>query len=395
MLSALSVAHTNHSEVNQDSVAIMAPYFPNGNDKNIGYPWVSGLSAGKGSNTTALVWSSSGWAEGANNQYPYKTTTVSSFAVLDQLVEYFNDATIFPNIEQIVVAGHSLGGQAVNRYAAVGDELPLRVPISYYVGNPNSYVWFSTSRPLDTSTCPSYDDWRDGFNNYSLDNSYGDALVAQGRPAVLAHYNSRSIAYARGTLDTGDDSTTCAPETTGANRNERFFQFIKAFPVSCDPAGACSTIDYVVSGHDAGMMFASTSGQYRLFLDNFSGNGSRHYDIGYPRMQAGDDPYPDPSLATNATTSPTVYAGNMTYQGCYSDQSPPSLTYEAYANSNNTVDLCTSTCAAAGYTVAGVELSTRCYCGNALTSKAELGVDAGCSLTCAGTLSHSVPIRDP
>jgi hypothetical protein len=248
----------------------------------------------------------------------------------------------------------------------------------------------SLSRPLDSSTCSTYDDWRDGLSNYASDNVYGTSLVAQGRSAVLSLYNSRTIAYARGTLDLGDDSTTCAPSTTGANRNERFFNFIKAFPPTCTIGGVCDTIDYVATGHDAGAMFASTSGQSRLFLDNFNGNGSKHYDIGYPRLQAGDDPYPDPSLNTTTTGAPVrTYAGNMTYVGCYSDQSPQSLSYMAYSDSSNTIEKCTDTCNAAGYTIAGAEFGIECYCGNTLTSKAVMTVDSGCILTCPGGLCFS------
>jgi hypothetical protein len=35
--------------------------------------------------------------------------------VLDTLVRYFDDRTLFPNMKQIVVAGHSLGAQTVHR----------------------------------------------------------------------------------------------------------------------------------------------------------------------------------------------------------------------------------------------------------------------------------------
>jgi hypothetical protein len=35
--------------VNDNSVALIAPYFANGDDKNVGYPWTSGLPAGQGS----------------------------------------------------------------------------------------------------------------------------------------------------------------------------------------------------------------------------------------------------------------------------------------------------------------------------------------------------------
>lgn len=52
MLSALSQV-TSDPNVNMDTVAVMAPYFANGDDKNVGYPWVDGLASGKGSTSNA------------------------------------------------------------------------------------------------------------------------------------------------------------------------------------------------------------------------------------------------------------------------------------------------------------------------------------------------------
>lgn len=43
-----------------DNTQIVAPYFPNGDDKNVGYPWTDGLASGKGSTSAALVWQASG-----------------------------------------------------------------------------------------------------------------------------------------------------------------------------------------------------------------------------------------------------------------------------------------------------------------------------------------------
>jgi hypothetical protein len=45
--------------------------------------------------------------------------------------------------------------------------------------------------------------------------TYGQSLVIQGRSAILANYNRKQIAYARGTQDKGDDSSNCAPFTAG------------------------------------------------------------------------------------------------------------------------------------------------------------------------------------
>lgn len=363
MLSAINNGGISDPNINQGNVAILTPYFPNGDDKNIGYPWTAGLAAGKGSTTNALVWQASYWASGANNQYPSSSTSVSSFEVLDQLVKYFDNRAMFPNMKHIVVGGHSLGAQTTNRYAEVGAQFATNSPVTYYIANPNSYGWLSTSRPLPIGSCTTFDNWREGLNNYSsYPMTYNLAFVNTGRTAVLDQYNARSKAYARGLQDTGDDSTTCAPYTTGINRNERFFNFINAFPAICNAPGTgqCDTIDYVNTGHDGGAMFASSAGLARLFTDNFYGDGKMAYDFGYPRIQAGDDPYPNPAMNSSTTSSgpSTVYAGNMTFAGCWTDSvNSRSLKITAYDKGSNSVETCTAYCAGQGYTVAGVSQS--------------------------------------
>ncbi|KAI9686680.1 MAG: hypothetical protein M1820_010584 [Bogoriella megaspora] len=376
--------------INQDSVAVIAPYFPNGDDKGFAYPWTSGKPANQGSTTNALVWSGSQWSAGANNQYPYTSTNTSAYYVLDTLIQYFDNATLFPNMKQIVLVGHSLGGQMLQRYAIVGPQLSTRSPVVSWVGNPDSLAWLSPDRPLSTADCANYDNYRDGYTNYNqYPMTYGTALVAQGRDALIANFQSKQIAYARGTLDYGDDSSGCSPFTTGQDRNERFFFFIKNWGPTCDnPASrSCDTVDLIPVSHDNGQMFGSPAGLARLFTDNFHGDGSRAYDFGYPRAQFGDDPYPDPSLSGQvAIGNNGTFAGNMTYQGCWTDQIPvtplalPTLQYDS---AQNTVELCTQSCVNAGFSIAGVQNATQCYCGNSLNSQsAVLTVDKSCRKKC-------------
>ena len=315
MLSALSQVTTDPN-INFDSVVINAPSFPNGDDKNVSYPYWDyppgakrKAAGGNQSWTNLLVWKASQWAGGGTNQYPNKAQSVSSYEVLDQLIAWYADKNNFPNMKQIVIAGHSLGAQTVQRYATVGKPLSsigVTVPVTYWIANPNSLVWLNSSRPLSTANCADYDEWRDGLSAYTAyPNVYNTGLVAQGTSAVLANYESKNKAYARGTLDNGDDSSGCAPFTTGSNRNERFFYFINWWTPTCEApnsaSGHCDTVDLVPMGHDGGGMMASLAGQARLFKDNFYGDGAKAYDFGYPRIQANvDDPFPDPAYNTIA-----------------------------------------------------------------------------------------------
>ncbi|KAK0662016.1 WSC domain-containing protein [Lasiodiplodia hormozganensis] len=130
-------------------------------------------------------------------------------------------------------------------------------------------------------------------------------------------------------------------------------------------------------------MFASSAGKARLFLDNFDGAGSKAFDFGYPRLQAGDDPYPDPSQSSAvAPTSPGTFSG-MTYQGCYSDPGSV-LPLKAYSRDDNTIDSCTATCAGQGYKIAGLEYGVECWCGNTMGYKAQVTTDQACTMACAG-----------
>ena len=251
---------TDNDEISPDTVSILAPYFVNDQDEGVGY------EAG----SRALVWYDDEWAGGSNNELPQSAArSVSAFAVLDQIVQYYGDQERFPNINQIVVAGHSMGAQMAQRYAAVGRtprQLGISTPVSYYIGDPNSMVWFETSRPLSTGKCPTYDNYREGWANYDSfgaeragDMTYNTELVGQGRDALLSNYRSKTIAYGRAERDRGDykGADDCSVYTTGKDRSERFFEFVRAFPPECpDPsaAGGCHTLDLVDSTHDAPTM---------------------------------------------------------------------------------------------------------------------------------------------
>ncbi|CZT25848.1 uncharacterized protein RCC_11517 [Ramularia collo-cygni] len=399
MINALKVAQAKDAGISPDSVAILAPYFPNGNDKGLAYPWTEGLRAGRGSTSNALVWSGSQWSAGANNAYPHSSRNTSSFFVLDTLVKYFDDATLFPNLNQIVIAGHSMGGQMVQRYAAVSPYQETRVPITHWIGNPDSYAWLDPFRPLSNANCPDYDDYRSGYNNFEAyaggDMTYGVSIVNQGRAAIQANYRSKQIAYARALLDRGDHSSDCGANTTGLDRHERFFFYIKSFTPTCDdPAGYnCDTVDLINVSHDNGQMYNSPAGQARIFTDNFYGEHGRAYDFGYPRLQSGDDPFPDPVLVnTPPVVNAKVYANGMSYQGCWTDQAPTTvqaLPTLLYNDPSNTIDSCTTGCANGGFTIAGVKNGGECWCGNALAgASAVLTVDSVCRFPCPGDASQ-------
>lgn len=90
--------------------------FANEQDANHAYPYDTSTST---SPFNALVWNSTDWAYGRNNIHPSSSTNICTFHVLDALITSFQTTTLFPNLHEIVLAGHSMGAQLVQRHAAL------------------------------------------------------------------------------------------------------------------------------------------------------------------------------------------------------------------------------------------------------------------------------------
>jgi pimeloyl-ACP methyl ester carboxylesterase len=147
-----------------------------------------------------LYWSS-GWKEGSRSS---DATHVSSFEVLDRMVEMFHG---------VAIVGHSAGGQFVSRYAA-GTRLK---GLTFIAANPGSYMYLDRNRPV-SGVCAGFNDYRYGLDDL---NSYMSSGVA-------ADYASRNVIYMLGSLDTNIDSnldTSCAANQQGRNRYDRGVKF--------------------------------------------------------------------------------------------------------------------------------------------------------------------------
>ena len=156
MLNALNLATSFNNRVNRDTVAVMSPYFASGADKTFAYPWDDTLKGGRSSNTSALVWPGSQWSAGGDNQYPFaQKGEISAFYVLDEVIKYYDNKEMFPNMKSIVLVGHSMGGQMMQRYAAIGKNLDTSSRLVYWVGNPSSYTWLNSFR-LSVSSCRNF-----------------------------------------------------------------------------------------------------------------------------------------------------------------------------------------------------------------------------------------------
>ena len=95
-----------------------------------------------------VVWPNRGdtWRSGGVST---SNPTLSAFDFMDEILRKLANKKMFPNLKNIVVAGHSAGGQFVTRYEMANKvHGTLGTNVSYVVANPSTYAWPAAVRPL-------------------------------------------------------------------------------------------------------------------------------------------------------------------------------------------------------------------------------------------------------
>jgi pimeloyl-ACP methyl ester carboxylesterase len=222
-------------------------------------------ASGSGS---ALYWSDSGWKYGDDSTSSKK---FSSFAVLDEMVRKLGDRSLFPNLKQITIVGHSAGGQFVQRYAAGGaGEGSVSVPVRYVTANPSSYMYLngyrvSSSGSWTTPTsCADYDEYRYGLKDLG-DYPY---MSRVGASTLTSRYPGRKVTYLLGTADTVADSdmdTTCKAMLQGQNRYQRGLTY-SSFMNKYYAGNSHRVVTVSGVGHSASKMYGSATGRQAIFF---------------------------------------------------------------------------------------------------------------------------------
>lgn len=95
---------------------------------------------------------------------------------------------------------------------------------------------------------------------------------------------------------------------------------------------------------------------------------------------------------SSAPSSPSGSApATWSQLGCFQDGPARALTGFSTSSSSMTVELCTSTCASKGFTKAGIEYGSECYCGNSFANGLGKQLDAktACYMSASGNHSQS------
>jgi pimeloyl-ACP methyl ester carboxylesterase len=169
-----------------------------------------------------LRWRRVAWEAGGPAAAPLP---ISSYEVVDALLARLADRSLFPNLKTVVLAGHSGGGQLVQRYAAVGKAAAVLssagIHLRFVVANPSSYLYFSDERPAAApkARCRDFNRWKYGPFDPP---AYAKPEGADTWTRREADYARRDVLYLLGTADIDphekDLDTSCAGEAQGLTR---------------------------------------------------------------------------------------------------------------------------------------------------------------------------------
>jgi pimeloyl-ACP methyl ester carboxylesterase len=199
-------------------------------------------------------------------------TALTSFELVDEILRKTGSRTLFPNLQVVVVAGHSAGGQFVTRYEMANrlhDELGIQ--LRYVVANPSSYAYPDATRPLtvkgkiefkrfDGRSCDSFNLWpygltgRRGYTEKASVDELTRQLIERPTTYLLGERDVRPV--------DGFDAS-CAAMAQGPTRLARG----RAFAAYVDQRLGAHHIVKVVPdcGHDALCMFTADSAAPVLF----------------------------------------------------------------------------------------------------------------------------------
>lgn len=234
-----------------------------------------------GLSAQTLRWSPTDWTAGSAALGP---AAISPYETIDALLSMLADRQRFPRLKQVVIAGHSGGGQVVQRYAVVGQGesqlAAVGVKVRYVVANPSSYLYFSDERPRPNGTfaapapapCPTFNRWKFGWES-------APPYAQSTTPAAYeSRFLKRDVVYLLGAADTDPNhpalDKSCGAEAQGAHRLVRGHNYL-AYLRRRHPDLAPTAHDVPGVGHDGDRMLNSACALAALFDDPQAAAGCR------------------------------------------------------------------------------------------------------------------------
>lgn len=248
--------------VTTDSVVVMGPAWLNQADQTAGAV-----------QTNELVFHGTQWQSGGYSRSPALNHSITTYEAIDTLTELLFDKKQFPALNQVVVAGHSMGGQMVERYALLKKTKRFDPNMHFWVGNPGSWAWLNEARPYPNTSCEAPDEWHYGIGgNQTKVTKYARKDVITNKGAVVSRFLSRKVHYFLGLNDNGQGDTHCQAGEQGGNHLDRGSQFIMNIAnLNNNQWPSNQTLNYVAGvSHQDYAMLSSNDSLRRLFYDDYN-----------------------------------------------------------------------------------------------------------------------------
>ncbi|PXW17664.1 alpha/beta fold hydrolase [Paraburkholderia caballeronis] len=225
---------------------------------------------------STLRWEWTNWMGGGDALGP---APFSSFDVVDALLAVLADPVRFPALNEVVIAGHSGGGQVAQRYAVLArGEAPLvarGIALRYVIANPSSYVYFDARRPdadggfseYDAARCEHFNRWKYGLEDLPEYASVDG--VAPSAHALEDAYARRDVTVLLGSDDCDPAhpalDRSCAAMAQGEHRLGRGQAYARYMRERHPEGLVHRTYEVAGAGHDADAVFGSPAGMAALF----------------------------------------------------------------------------------------------------------------------------------
>lgn len=243
---------TLNAENLKDEVILISPFFKTNTEADAG----------------DYYWSSTGWREGQNS---LNTEKISTFAVIDAIIEKLSNVERFPVLEKIIVTGHSSGALFAQLYGAANNAEISHPEFEYsYIVANSQFFYYPDDNRISESTgqfytpdnCVSYNLWPFGYSPVP------PYLTAVNKTTFNNQLVNRSLIYLLGngsqddpTLNTEDCYATLLGPTR-YTRGENMFSFM-----NLTYAGTHAHTRVIVNGigHDGQGMYQSS--EFKILLN--------------------------------------------------------------------------------------------------------------------------------
>lgn len=221
------------------------------------------------------------WQWGGESKLPTQPRGISSFTAMDILLLLLTDRNRFPALQQVVLSGHGLGADYVQRYAMLGQAPDIlkeeRIATRFVIANPSSFMYPTNIRPLDQSLrfgaptaflsqCPKLNSYPYGINDLP---TYAKRT---GGNAARMRYPERRVVYLAGDNIMSDNymDRNCEAMVQGNDRLMRSRAFSRYMMQSFGDISLDTHVFALVpkAGYDPVSLYGSPCGMAALF-----GNG--------------------------------------------------------------------------------------------------------------------------